>query len=109
MPKYKVHENIQYKDDIKSDHFIEIVEGPFTGICVNFGKIEFIGEDGEGNGKINFDYDLLHIPAHINFHASKEAIEKTVGDVLNAILEDITNNEAVNETGNPDTQQSTEQ
>ena len=84
-------------------------DGPYEGVCINFGKIEFMGEDSDGFGKINFNYDLLYIPEDVNFEVVKEDLEKTIGELLNIILEDIMLREAeTNETGNSDTQQSTE-
>lgn len=109
MPKYTVHSNIAFKGATDSDHFVRIEDGPYEGVCINFGKIEFMGEDSDGFGKINFNYDLLYIPDDVNFEVVKEDLEKTIGELLNIILEDIMLREAeTNETGNSDTQQPTE-
>lgn len=107
--QYTVHSNIAFKGATESDHYILIEDGPYKGLCVNFGKIEFIGENSDGFGKINFNYDLLYIPEDIKLEDVKEDLEKTLGEVLNTILEDIMLREAeTNETGNSDTQQPTE-
>jgi len=104
MPNYKVHSNNKYSE-INSDHFIEISEGPFIGTHFNFGQIEFAGEDGEGNGKINYDYNLLSIPETVILDMDRPLLEREIGKILQSILETLVPN---NETGTSDTESTTE-
>lgn len=111
MPKFHVRKNIDVYTHINSDHYLEVAEGPFEGMHFNLGRIEFIGEDTDGNGQIEFDYDLLLVPAGVNLDEQKKEVEQTISDVLHIILEQMVNNskaEGTNETGNNDTQQSAE-
>ena len=113
MPSFIVKENELYKEQNTATHYIEFQDGPLQGICFTFGKIEFMGEDEEGNGKINFDYHLIHIPESITFEEQRDTIESHIGAVLKQVLEEQVaneknNQEVVNETGNPDTEQSAE-
>jgi len=108
MPNYVIQKNPAENPvypDANADHFIELNEGEFTGVHFNFGKIEFMGEDEDGNGKINFDYNLLFLPEHIKLEESKNAIEEELGKVLQHILENMAAN---NETGTSDTESTTE-
>lgn len=108
MPKYEVRSN---KGDERpypyttSDHFLEIMEGLFVGLHFSFGQIEFAGEDENGNGKINFDYNLLYIPEHINLDESKPDVEQMIGTILQHVLETMVTND---ETGTSDTESTAE-
>jgi hypothetical protein len=111
MPKFAVRPNTEVYPNITSDHYLEIVEGDFTGLHFVLGRIEFAGEDEEGNGKIEFDYTLLLVPAGVNVEERKNDIEAVISQVLNAIIEKMVENAKngeSNETGNDDTQQPTE-
>ena len=113
MPSFTVKENELYKEQNTATHYIEFQDGPLQGICFTFGKIEFMGEDEEGNGKINFDYHLIHIPETIIFEEQRDTIESHIGAVLKQVLEEQAatlpdNQEVVNEAGDNDTEQSTE-
>lgn len=108
MPKFEIRKNPEENPLYENkDHYIEIVEGRFTGVHFTFGQIEFLGEDEEGNGNISFDYDLLFVPEHVNLLEEKQSIEADVAIVLQDILENMLSEEA-NETGNSDSEQSTE-
>jgi len=107
MHNYKVKPNHDYKDNIKSDYYIEITDGPFQGLCFVFGPIEFAGEDEQGNGKINFDYHLLFIPETVNFEEDKFEIEQVAAGVLQRILETLVEKNS-NETGTGDTESADE-
>lgn len=110
MPKFIVEanpkENPVYPNS-KSDHFINIVSGPYEGTHFTFGKIEFLGEDEEGNGNISFDYDLLFIPETLDLLEQKQDIESAIAAVLQDVLENLLNEEE-DETRNVDTEQPTE-
>jgi hypothetical protein len=110
MPKFAVRSNSQDEpiyESTTADHYIEITEGPFIGTHFAFGKVEFLGEDEEGNGNITFDYDLLFIPEHVNLLEDKQRIEEEISSVLQTVLETLVHGED-NETGNTDTEQPTE-
>ncbi len=111
MPNFIVRKNDSEYPNIKSDHYLEVVEGDFIGMHFSLGRIEFIGEDEERNGKIEFDYDLLLVPAGVNVEEQKSEIEAVISAALQTILEKMvenSKNEGIDETGNDDTQQSTE-
>lgn len=111
MQKFQVKVNDLYPNNT-ADHFIELTEGEYEGLHFNFGPIEFAGEDEQGNGKINFDYNLLNLPEGISFEGEhKTEIENIISIVLKQIIEQMlenSNNEAADETGNTNTEQSTE-
>jgi len=104
MSNYKIHSNNKYSE-IESDHFIEITEGGFEGVHFNFGKIEFVGEDEQGNGKINYDYNLLYIPDTIILDMDRPLLERELGNILQTILETLV---PKNETGTGDTESTDE-
>jgi hypothetical protein len=103
MPKFIVENNTEKYEG--KPFYLKILEGPCEGMEFTLGKIEFLGEDEEGNGKISFDYDLLFTPESISIEEHKELIEQNITDVLVNILEDMTTKEK-NETGNTDSEQS---
>ena len=87
MYKYEVRPNRFFKEKNTANFYIEIMEGPYEGLCLVFGPVEFKGEDENGNGLINFDYHLLFIPDTINFEEQKSDVEAFVGQLLQHILE----------------------
>jgi|APGre2960657373_1045057.scaffolds.fasta_scaffold00185_4 hypothetical protein len=111
---YIVKENIEYADVNTATHYIEIDSGPLQGTCFTFGTVEFTGEDAEGNGIINFDYNLIHLPETIILQERREEIEGNIGKILQTIMEQQVEDkrnistENVNETGDPDTEQPSE-
>jgi len=107
MHNYEVKPNHYYKKNIDSDFYIELIDGPFQGLCFVFGPIEFAGEDEQGNGIINFDYHLLFIPETVNFEEEKFEIEQMVGNVLQRILETLVEKNS-DETGTGDTESTDE-
>jgi len=113
MSSFIVKENTEYTEVNTATHYIEIDSGPLNGLCFIFGPVEFMGEDEEGNGKINFDYHLIHVPETITFQERRDEIEGNIGKILQIIIEqqvaqERDNQEVVNETGTGDTEQSTE-
>lgn len=108
MPKFTVKENVDFKEQNTATHYLEFTEGPMTNVAFTFGKIEFLGEDEEGNGKINFDYHLLSIPESISLEEQKDEIESHIGEVLKVLLEENLTKGGDNETGNDDPIQSVE-
>lgn len=110
MFKFSTHENNDFKEISNSDHFLTIEEGEFKDISFSFGKIEFLGEDDEGQGHVKFDYDLIQVPDSIILQENtetRERLENVIGEILHEILVDMTvNNGEADETGDTDTEQS---
>ena len=108
MSKFTVHENVQFKEVSKSDHFLTIEEGEFKNVSFSFGKIEFLGEDDDGQGHVKFDYDLLEVPDTIILQENaetRERLEGVIGETLHQILLEMTTNTGTDdETGDTDTQ-----
>jgi len=87
MPKYSPKINTLY--DKKHEHYLEIEEGPFKGVCFNFMKIEFLGEDTDGNGRLAFDFDLIFCPEDVILHdGNKKEFESALGDIMKDVLEE---------------------
>lgn len=109
MSKFSTHENTDFKELSASDHFLTIEEGEFKDVSFSFGKIEFLGEDDDGQGHVKFDYDLLQVPDSIILQESaetRERLENVIGEILHEILVDMTvNNGEADEIGNADTEQ----
>lgn len=109
MPKFTTHENNEFKEISNSDHFLKIEEGEFKDISFSFGKIEFLGEDDQGQGHVKFDYDLIQVPDSIILQENtetRERLENVIGEILHEILVDMTvNNGEADETGDIDTEQ----
>lgn len=106
MFNYKVYPNDRFTDQ-EADHYIQIEEGKFNGTCFNIGKIEFMGEDEEGNGKIAYDYSLFSLTEGLILEEEKADLEQVVGEILHDVivksLEDNTSeNKDDNESGNFD-------
>lgn len=72
-------------DTGEGDYHIEIIEGPFIGVQYKYTTIQFIGEDSEGNGVFNYDYELITDPKIITEEDLPE-FEHTLGDILHIIL-----------------------
>lgn len=107
---FKVTLNEDYKDKTPSDHYLTITEGKFKDVAFSFGQLEFMGEDKEGNGQVNFDYTLLYLPEHIetnNDDALYDELEGVIAGILHQILIDVTSRDN-NETGNANTEQPAE-
>jgi len=80
MPKYSV---VSLDADDATTFVIQLDEGEHAGSQFNFGKIEFAGEDGEGNGIINFEYDVIKaVPAEL----TKEQFDPVASVILHQIL-----------------------
>ena len=105
MFKHSIHPNTRFTDQASADHYIEIDEGPFSGACFNISRVEFMGEDEEGNGRITFDYTLFYLPEQLLHEDIQMELESAVADILNDIivnsLEKTTNQEN-NENRNTD-------
>ena len=69
------------------DHYVEISDGPYMGLHFNYGNIEFAGEDEDGNGKLNFNYNVLFAPRWVNLKRDIKKIEVEIGVILQAIIE----------------------
>lgn len=88
MPKFSPKLNTLY-DAKKHEHYIEIDDGPFKGICFNFEKIEFLGEDEEGNGRLAFEFDLIFVPEGVILNdGNQKEFETALGEIMKTILED---------------------
>jgi len=111
MPSFTIQQNEKFKEVSTSEFYIEIDEGDYTGLSFVFGPIKFLGEDEEGNGRIEFDYDLLFIPERIDISEHRSNIEHMIGMILHNILEDAAKKQEgdnINEAGNIDPEQSVE-
>ena len=62
----------------RTDYYIEIIAGDFLGLHFSFGEINIV------DGKIEFDYNLLHIPENVSLN---NEIEMIVGEVLQDFIE----------------------
>lgn len=107
MYKVEVRENNQYPNDPAS-HYLEVVDGKWEGMHFTLGRVEFLGEQEDGSGKIEFDYNLLAVPEPYTFEENKQEIEHIVAQVLQKILENSAEKGREDETGNSDTEQSSE-
>lgn len=87
MLKYEFRSNQEYKDKNTANFYIQIQEEPYIGLSFVFGPIEFVGENSDGSGLINFDYHLLSIPEHINLEEQRKGIESVISEILQNILE----------------------
>lgn len=86
MPKFHLKKNTTHPD-LKETHYIHIDDGELAGMCFLFGKIEFMGEDEDGNGRVMFDYDLISMPEHITLNEdTKKQVEAEVSVILNEII-----------------------
>ena len=108
MHNYLVKLNDRFKDRTDAEFFIEVTDGEHAGVCFNLGKLEFLGEDEDGSGRISFDYDLLFVPETIKLDGQVQEIEQTIGKVLQEILEDTVRKGDVNETRDIDSEQPSE-
>ena len=105
MSKFEIKRLNEIVEEETSEFFLEISEGKFQGIQFQFGAIEFAGEDENGNGKINFNYQLLNVPEEIKLSENtREDLHNTLGDILQEILEAqvLNSTEELHETGNLD-------
>jgi hypothetical protein len=83
-PIYKIVREVNEETGDKGDFYLQITEGEFTGVTFNFGEIQFIGEDDEGSGIVNFDYTVYDSPFDLT--ESIESLEAVLGGVLQDVL-----------------------
>jgi hypothetical protein len=79
---------VKYKlVDAPDNHWgIQIEEGKYEGIIYRYGKVQFLGEDEEGNGIINFEYDVLESGLFTPEEIQGEEIDKIFGDILQELI-----------------------
>lgn len=110
MSNFKIVPNERFPD-AGTDHYVELTEGPFSGLCFNINQLEFIGEDKEGNGQISFNYDLVFVPETITLNEEVlPSLEEVISSALHNILTEAiteTHELLANETRNSDTNEST--
>jgi hypothetical protein len=107
MPKFEIRPG-NFDGENSGDHYLEIVEGKFKGVCFNFGMIQFVDEDKEGNGRVSFNYKVLqHTEETLLMEGGEnKELEEAVSDVLRVILENISTKDIdSNEDGNTDPEQ----
>lgn len=103
MPRYHLKENTTHPD-YKQSHYIHIDEGQFEGLCFNFGKLQFMGEDPDGNGRIQFEYDLISSPESLILNdETTPQLEAVVSEILNEIIINTLEDQELNETRDSDT------
>ena len=60
--------------------------GPFDTMLFVFGKIEFLGEDQNSNGRFSYDYAILRHPESKD--VTTKQIEEEIAQILKKILDD---------------------
>ena len=101
MSNYKIVEVTNI--DGKNENVIELQTGDFAGTLFNFGKIQFMGEDEDGFGKLNFDYNLFFTPETITLNEdTRPLLEEVIADILREIMENTL--EEMNETRTSDSE-----
>jgi hypothetical protein len=68
--------------------YLEVTEGPLTGLQFIFGPISFLDEQDDGTVPVKYDYTLLGSPVEITDEIIP-VLEKTLGDILEKILLDM--------------------
>jgi len=92
MPDFIVHpKNGKYPEaeiaGSPRDHYVEITDGPYMGLHFNYGNIEFVGENEDGSGNLNFNYTVLFTPRWVDSKRDIKKIEVEIGVILRAIIE----------------------
>lgn len=68
-------------------HAIEVVQGEFEGMIFVYGKIEFLGEDSQGNGRFMFDHTIIKDPDNGRMPdfspKSNKIAEQILQDIMN--------------------------
>lgn len=104
--------NIKYSlvdsGELESDHWaIRIDEGPFKDVLYKYMTIEFLGEDDNGFGLVNYKYEILEDVDGL-LATKQEQFEEVAGTILNAILEESfeekNGTSRINNPEEPDTQ-----
>lgn len=110
MSNFKIVPNERFPE-AGTDHYVELLEGSFSGLCFNINQLEFVGEDDEGNGKISFNYDLVFVPETITLNEEMlPSLEEVISSTLHSILTEALNETQellANETRNSNTNEST--
>ena len=85
---FDVISNTEFPES-SSEFLLRIKTGKFSGTLFSFGQIQFIGEDEEGNGKINFDYELLSLTEGVTLEDPevRGEFEKDLSAILHTIIE----------------------
>lgn len=94
--------------ELESDHWaIRIDEGPFKDVIFKYMSIEFRGEDENGFGLVNYNYEIIEDTASL-VESKQESFEEYAGKILNAILEESTKGQdgtnRIDDTEEPDSQ-----
>jgi len=72
----------------QSNYYIELTEGKYAGVHFDFIDLDIINQGKDT--KINFKYNLLHIPEHISIvtiSGTTIELENIISDVLQNIIE----------------------
>ena len=83
MPNYELVE--------ADDKFwaIQLTEGKYAGVVFRYGTIKFVGEDEEGFGHIQFEFDVITTPEDIKREdVTGEEFDKIAGEILQGIIRD---------------------
>lgn len=79
---------VKYKlIDAPDNHWgIQLEEGTFAGVTYRYGKVQFLGEDEEGNGLINFEYDVLDPGPFTVEQIVGDEVDKIFGEILQELI-----------------------
>lgn len=79
---------VKYKlVDAPDNHWgIQIEEGDFAGVIYRYGVVQFLGEDEEGNGIVNFEFNVLDPGPFEVEQIAGEAVDKIFGEILQELI-----------------------
>jgi hypothetical protein len=80
----KLFETVEV-DKGSEEFYIRITDGPFVGVKFQYGQIQFMGEDADGNGVFNFGYVFMDDSLDVA-EESMDELHQTMGIILNEIL-----------------------
>ena len=81
---------------VDDQYWIELLDDPFEGVRYQYGKVEFVEPENEGDdATLRFDYNIYDQRLVVQLSEDVQ-FQKTIGDILVGLIEDqLTKNEIV--------------
>ncbi len=81
---------------VDDQYWIELLDDPFEGVRYQYGKVEFVEPENEGDdANLRFDYNIYDQRLVVQLSEDIQ-FQKTIGDILVGLIEDqLTKNEIV--------------
>lgn len=67
---------------------VRLDESEYVGVVYRYGEVKFIGEDTEGNGILNFEYEVIEDMGISPKELTSKEFESILGDILTNLIQE---------------------